>query len=399
MKSNKINSIELISKHFVSELKAVFADRGALLILVGAMLIYPVLYSVVYMNETLTDLEIGVVDLDRTDMSRKYTHMLDATSELVVASSPLSLAEAEQQFLANKIKGVVLIENGFQRRVLSGDQAHVAVYADASYFLKYRSTYMAVSYVNATFSGGISVKKYMFEGASFEQGKVAADPLSAQTHILYNPASGYGNFVMPGIILVIIQQTLLIGIGVLGGSFSESKASPFTLPLAQRRAEVLPYLTGKIGAYMLLSFLNVCFGVFCVHHWFNYPDNASFVHILMLLFPYVLAVVALGVGLSTLFRHRESAIVFMVFLSPIALFLSGLSWPASAIPEVLVWVSRLLPSTQVIPAYMRLRTMGVGMSAISHDVLILYLQAGIYVALTLLYFYIHIARDRKKASE
>src|SRR5690606_9977910 len=105
MKSNKINSIELISKHFVSELKAVFADRGALLILVGAMLIYPVLYSIVYMNETLTDLEIGVVDLDRTDMSRKYTHMLDATSELVVASSPLSLAEAEQQFLANKIKG------------------------------------------------------------------------------------------------------------------------------------------------------------------------------------------------------------------------------------------------------------------------------------------------------
>lgn len=399
MKSNKISSIELISKHFVSELKAVFADRGALLILVGAMLIYPVLYSIVYMNETLTDLEIGVVDLDRTDMSRKYTHMLDATSELVVASSPLSLAEAEQQFLANKIKGVVLIENGFQRRVLSGDQAHVAVYADASYFLKYRNTYMAVSYVNATFSAGISIKKYMFEGASFEQAKVSADPLSAQTHILYNPASGYGNFVMPGIILVILQQTLLIGIGVLGGSFSESKASPFLLPLEKRRAEVLPYLTGKIGAYMLLSFLNVCFGVFCVHHWFNYPDNASFVHVLMLLFPYVLAVVALGVGLSTLFRHRESAIVFMVFLSPIALFLSGLSWPASAIPEALVWVSRLLPSTQVIPAYMRLRTMGVGMSAISHDVLILYLQAGIYVALTLLYFYIHIARDRKKASE
>ena len=109
-----------------------------------------------------------------------------------------------------------VIENGFQKSILSGEQANVAVYADASYFLKYRNEYLAVSYANAYFSGGISVKKYMIEGQTMGQAKISNDPLPVYTHILYNTASGYGSFVMPGIILIIIQQTLLIGIGFNG---------------------------------------------------------------------------------------------------------------------------------------------------------------------------------------
>ena len=393
---NKSGALNLISIHFRKELKSILSDSGAMLILVGAMLIYPIIYSIGYYNETLTDLPIGVVDLDHSSASRKYTAMVDASAELVVSCKPSDLAEAEKLFMNNKVSSVLLIPKGFQKDVLAGKQANVAIYADASYFLKYRNAYMAVSYANAYFSGGISIKRYMAEGKSLQLATIANSPLSVQTHVLYNPSSSYGSFIMPGLILIIIQQTLLIGMGLLGGSFSESKATPFVLPQIDRQKEIMPYLLGKTGAYLLISLLNIMLAVILVHHWFNYPDKANMIDILMLLFPYVLAVIFLGIGLSTLFRHRESALIFMVFLSPIALFFSGLSWPVSAMPEWIVTLSKAMPSTTVVPAYLRLRTMGASLADVKPELLTLYGQAALFAVMTIGYFFVRVYRDKKR---
>jgi len=393
---NKINGFQLAATHFIKELKAIFSDSGALLILVGAVVIYPIVYSIGYYNETMTDLKVAVVDQDHSVASRKYAAMINATSDLEVASKTLDLPTAKNLFMTNKVSGVILIPGGFEKNILSGRQANVAVYADASYFLKYRNTLLATTYSNAYFNGGVSVVHYMAEGKSLQQAKVNSDQLPAYTHVLYNPSSGYGSFVMPGVILVILQQTLLIGIGLLGGSFSESKASPFILPKEKRFREIIPYLAGKTGAYLLISLFNIVFAVILVYHWFNYPNKANMLHVLMLLFPYLLSVIFLGIGVSTLFKHRESALVFMVFLSPIALFLSGLSWPVSSIPDWLVMLSKLLPSSTVTPAYLRLRTMGVGITAVKTEMLFLYAQAAIYFVLTLIYFFVRVIADKHK---
>ena len=395
-KQNKINSFELIAIHFINELKSIFTDKGALLILVGAMLIYPIVYSVGYFNETLTDLPVAVVDLDQTVSSRKYTTMLDGSAELKVSCKPSDLKEAEQLFMANKITGVLLIPKGFQKDIFSGKQASVAIYADGSYFLKYKTQYQAASYVNAYFSGGIAVKRYIAGGQTFKQAKISSNPLEAQTHVLYNPSAAYGSFVMPGLIIIIIQQTLLIGIGILGGSFSESMASPFILADQKRSKEIIPLLLGKVGAFLVITILNIGMAVIIVHHWFNYPDKANMLEVFMLLFPFLLAVIFLGIALSTLFKHRESAIVFMMFLSPIALFMSGISWPVSAMPHWIVGLSKILPGSTVVPAYLRLRTMGVGLYEVREELFFLYSQAAIYAVLTIAYFYILVYLRKRK---
>jgi ABC-2 type transport system permease protein len=396
MKNKRMGFFGLIGSHFSKELRMILSDSGAILILIMAMIIYPVIYSIGYVNEVSTDLSVAVVDLDRTEESQNYKIMLDGTPEMNVDYELNSLKEAEDLFMHNKIRGVVLIEKGFQENIQKGLTAHVGVYADASYFLNYRNEFMAVTFVNAYYGSKINIVNYMAEGKSLQEATVCNNPLEIQTHILYNPASGYGTFIMPGMILIILQQTLLIGIGVLGGSFSESKESPFYMKGKERVREILPYLIGKSGAYIAVSFLNIGLAVVMIHSWFDYPDKANFAHVMMLLIPYLIAIIFLGVGLSTLFKHRESAIVFMVFLSPIALFFSGLSWPVSAMPEWLAWISKVMPSTNAIPAYLRLRTMGVSIFDVKEELLFLYKQAGIYTGMTLIYFYIRVLFFEKK---
>ncbi len=383
---NKIKYLELTATHFLNELRNVVSDFGAMLILIGAVFIYPIVYSIAYYNETLTEIQFGVVDQDHSELSRKYIRMMDATQELKVTEGCNDLKEAEKLLLENKISGAILIPKGFQQDILSGKQANVSLYADASYFLKYRNEFLATSTVNAYFGAGISVVKYLYEGKSFTEAKAAIDPVSAQVQVLYNPSTGYGSFIMPSIILIIIQQTLLIGIGLMGGSFSESKKSPFMLPPENRHSEILPLLLGKTSVYLLVSAINICFAVLMVHHWFNYPDKTDLVQIIMLLLPFLLSTIFLGIGISTIFKHRESAIVFMVFLSPVALFVSGLSWPTSAIPELINTVAQILPSTTAVPAYLRLRTMGVDITEVRTELIFLYVQALVYFLLTLFYF-------------
>ncbi|HNW51972.1 MAG TPA: ABC transporter permease [Prolixibacteraceae bacterium] len=388
--------LDLMQKHFILELKSIFTDSGAILILFIAVVVYPVIYSIVYMKGTLTDMPIALVDQDHTASSQKYAQMLDASAEMNISVYPSDLKEAETLLKNKKIDGVVFIPEGFQKKLLSGEQGEVSLYADAAYFLKYRNEMMAVSYTNTYFSAGISVKKYMASGQEYRQALVSNSPLDPQSHILYNPGTSYGSFVMPVIMLIVIQQTLLIAIGLMGGSFSESKKSPFILDPKDRKHEIIPHLLGKAGAYFATSLLNIAFTLVMVYHWFGYTDKANFLHVLMLVFPFLVAVIFLGIGISTLFHHRESAITFMVFLSPIALFVTGVSWPTASIPDWLVTVSKLLPGSTLVPAYYRLRNMGVGLAGIKHEMWMLYLQAAIYMGITIVYYYYRMGVANRK---
>lgn len=388
--------LELIYAHFSQELKAILNDKGAILILIIAVVVYPVIYSIVYLKENVTGMPMAVVDQDNTDSSRKYARMLNASAEVEIIAHPADLNEGERLFKKGSVDGVLLISRGFEQKLMKGEQADVALYADAAYFLKYRNQLMAATYTNSYFSAGISIKKYIAAGQAYQQALVSNSPLDPQPHILFNPASGYGTFVMPGIMLIVIQQTLLIGIGLMGGSFSESKKSPFLYAPGRRKHEIIPHLFGKAGAYLLISLFNVAFTLIIIYHWFNYTDNARFLHVLMLLLPFLVAVVFLGIGISTLFRHRESAIVFMVFLSPVALFLTGISWPTTEIPGWLVTLSKLSPGSLMVPAYYRLRTMGVGLPGIKHDLWMMYLQAALYMGGTIVYYYFRMSKWMKR---
>ncbi len=399
-KEKKMGLFELITTHFINEMKMIFSDKGAILILVIAMVVYPIIYSIGYINEVVTDLPIAVVDLDRTALSKEYTLMLDATPELEIKYKPTSLKEAEDLFLIGDIEGIILIDENFEEDICQERSAHVSIYADAGYFLNYRNEFMATTFTNSAFASKISIDRYVTDGKSLREAIAFDSPLDIQTHVLYNPSSAYGTFIMPGMMLIILQQTLLIGIGLMGGSFSESKASPFILPEKYRYKEILPYLIGKSGVYIIVSLFNIAMALVIVHDWFQYPEKGSFIDVLMLMFPYLIAVIFLGIGLSTLFVHRESAIVFMVFLSPIALFLSGLSWPVSAMTDFMQQLSLLMPSSTAVPAYLRIRTMGASILDVKTELLFLYKQAGIYLGITVVsYFFKVLVVDKLKAGK
>ena len=388
--------IEMTGQFFRDEFRDIRKDSGAILILVGALMIYPIVYAIAYKNEVVRELKTTIVDLDRTTTSHQLIKMLEGAEQVEINRVAASLDEARTDFFEGNSGGIVVIPPDFEKDILNGKQSNVSVFADGSYFLIYRQLLSGSVKAIGTFSAGVEIKKLMMEGKPYNQASQSRDLLVADLHFWFNPASGYGSFVMPGIIIIILQQTLLIGIGMVGGTGKEKKRDSFLVPVALKKGGVLPILFGKSLSYFLIYAVNCVFTMIWIHSWFSYPNRGSYLTVLMLTLPFLLSVIFMGITFSVLFKRRESSITFMVFLSPIVVFLSGLSWPASSIPPIVYNLAHLFPSTIMIPAYMRVRTMGVGLHEIRHEYWQILILMGFYFCTAALALYFSALHNSKK---
>jgi len=389
--------IEMTGQFYREEFKDIRRDSGAILILIGALMIYPVIYSIAYKNEVVRELKTTIVDLDRTTSSHQLIKMLEGAEQIEIDHVAVSLDEAKDDFFKGHSGGIVVIPQDFEKDILNGKQTNVSVFADGSYFLIYRQLVAGSVNTVGTFSAGIEIKKLMMEGKTYDQALQQRDPLSADIHFWFNPSSGYGSFVMPGIVIIILQQTLLIGIGMLGGTAKEKNRDSFLVPVALKKGGVLPILFGKTLSYLIIYAVNCVITMIWIHSWFNYPNQGSYFTVLMLTLPFLLSVIFMGITLSVLFKRRESSIMFMVFLSPIVVFLSGISWPASSIPPIVYNLAHLFPSTTMIPAYLRVRNMGVGISAVRHEYFLMIVQMGFYFCTAVIALYFSAKHNEGKA--
>lgn len=388
--------LQMTGQFYRQEIRNIRSDGGALLILVGAMIIYPLAYSIAYKNEVVSELKTIVVDLDQSSTSRKLVRMLNGAGQISINREANSLDEAQKDFYEGNSGGILVIPERFEKDILSGKQTNVAVFADGSYFLIYRQLISGSISAVGTFSAGIEIKKLMLEGKSYDQAVELRDPLKADLHFWFNPDSGYGSFVMPGIIIVILQQTLLIGIGMVGGTAKEVKRDHFMVPEGLKRGGILPVLFGKTLSYLTVYAFNCLVTMVWIHSWFNYPNRGSYLAVIMLTLPFLLAIIFMGITFSVLFKRRESSIIFMVFLSPIVVFLSGISWPTSSVPPVVNSLAHLFPSTLMIPAYLRIRIMGAGIEPVKHEYFLMLLQMGFYFCTAVLALYLSAKHNARK---
>ena len=399
IRKNIFSGLDLTWFSFMDELKTIFKDQGALLIFFFAVLAYPLIYSIAYQNNVVRDIPVTIVDLDNTSSSRQMIRMLDATKEVVVAQEAGSLYEARQLFWDGHSKGIVLIPEGFEKELLKGFQTSVSVYCDASYFLIYKETLSGTIQSAGTLSAGIEIKRLMATGSSEEQAIEQRDPMPSKFYNLYNPSGSYGSYVMPGMILIILQQTLLIGIGMIGGAGKEKRNNQEVVPGVKVKQGMFSVVFGKGLAYFMIYIPNIAFTQVYLAEWFGFPDKGSFIDVCILLIPYLFSVIFLGLTIYMLFRRREHSIMTLVFISPIVLFVSGLSWPESSIPSLLYQISHVLPSTSMIPAFLRIRSMGVSINEVRPELLFMLVLMVVYFLLAAFTYKITIIRQSKKPSK
>lgn len=361
-----------------NEYRTIFTDGGVILILVFALLIYSTVYSLAYGTQVLRNVPIGVIDQCGTSSSRALIRTFDAGPNTYVAYAPTSMEEAQNLFFQRKIYGIVYIPSDYEKSLLSGSQANVSIYVDASYFLMYRQVFQELVTSIGQTGAMVEFQRLIAKGANIPQATATTQPVIYESHNLFNPYLGYGSFVMPAIIIVIIQQTLLIGIGMIGGTWREFGLYRKLCPTDRTRMSTLPIVAGKTLVYASIYAVTAFYILSLHYRLFHYPMNGATSALIALMIPYLLACITMGIAISTLFRYRENSLLWLLWTSIPILLLSGISYPREAIPDWLFNFGQIFPSSHGVDAFIRIQSMGASFEEVLPEIRTLWILSIIY---------------------
>ena len=382
-----------------NEYRSIFTDEGVILILVFATIIYAVLYSLAYDTQVLRNIPISVIDDSKSSTSRALVESLGAGPNTVVAYESPDMESAKELFFDREIYGVVYIPSNYEKDLLEGGQANVAVYVDASYFLMYRQIFEEVA-SSVTITGAkVEFQRLVAKGASVPQATATVEPVIYDQIDLFNPYLGYASFVIPAVLMVIIQQTLLIGIGMIGGTWREFGLYKKLIPTGRKRMSTIPIVLGKTIVYSSICIMYTLYLLKVHYKIFEYPANGDSQTIILFMIPYLLSSIFLGIFLSTLFQKRENSMLFMLWSSIIFLMLSGVSFPKQAIPPVLNLLAEIIPSTHGVDGFVRIQSMGASFDEVMDEVRMLWVLTVVYGGLACIGIHLVLKREEKRLEQ
>lgn len=382
-KPNKFSSIVRDTLEVIkSEFKTMFKDRGVVIMLVLAPLAYPVIYCSLYQNETLIDVPVAAVDCSRSQQSRELLRHIDATQNVQISCKYGTLAEAKQAFNQKKVHGVIYIPADFNKKLIAGDQATVSMYSDISSFMYYRIISQACSNSVQAIGNQIQLERLNANGITGEAATISANPIPYYGVPLYNEGAGFASFLMPAILIIIIQQTLFLGIGMIAGTSREENRFHVLVASAVHRGRTLRVIIGKSICYLLMYAAWSFFILGVIPHTFNLPHIGITLDIVKFMLPFLLSVIFFSMTVSVFLPNRETGMVLFLFFSLILVFVSGVSWPQSNINnfwKVFAWI---FPSTTGVQGYIKINSMGADLHRVTFEYVSLWIQTALYFATT-----------------
>lgn len=380
---------------WAKEVRSVFADEGVLIFCVIVPLLYPLLYSWIYNNEVVRDVPVALVDLSHSSTSREFIRNVDASPDTKVAYYCNNLEEAKELIARQKAHGIIYFPSNFATTLYRGEQTQVGVYCDMSLMLTYKAIYQTCQAV----ASHINTKIQIEQSKSFTQRdeEINTKPLDFDEVPIFNSTGGYGNAIIPAVLILIIQQTLLLGIGLSAGTARENNRYKDLVPISQHYNGIFRIVLGKALCYFLIYIVISAYIVMCVPRFFNYTALATAPALIGLMVPFILASCFFGMTMSCLVRYRENVMLLVIFTSIPLLFLTGVSWPESNIPGIWKGVAMLFPSTFGVKGFLRINGMGATLSDILPEYQALWIQVVAYFIATCLVYRAQLNQTKRHA--
>lgn len=364
---------------FSAEVRRVFSDRLVLLVFFIATVLYPLIFCCIYLNEVVMDLPVAVVDESHCEASKRLIHKIDATPEISVQYRALSMADAEQLMRDHKVRAIFYIPHDYGTRIAQLETARVGVFCDMSSFFFYKNALLGGSNVLIDEMHTIELERYGMAGLSGRQADEMVQPVVYDDVKLYNPAGGFSSFFLPALLVLVVHQTLFIGIGVMAGDANENRKALKLIPPRLRSHSTYRVTLGRALCFILIYIPVTLLDLWLIPHWFHLPQLGTISNLLLFLLPLILAVTFFGMTFGNLFvREKTSGILCCVFFSVMLFFLSGVVWPQSAMPAFWRAFSYLFPSTPGVEGYIKISSMGATLAEIRHNYLTLWVQTGVY---------------------
>jgi ABC-2 type transport system permease protein len=359
-----------------AEVRRVLNDRGVFGLIVLAPVLYGVLYPQPYLGQLLRKIPIAVVDQDHTEVSRDLVQALNADEAVTVALRADTLADAHAALARREVFAILGIPKDTEREVLKGDKARLAAYVDSAYFLLFNRTLEGISEASGAVTQEIAERGARTDGSLARAAVTRASPVELLSQPLLNPTGGYASYVVPAAFVLILQQTLFLGVASLGGVAYEQGGR-----LGRRRRTGARAILGQAVAHLCLALPGLALYLVILPRLYGFATLGNVLELFLFAIPFVLSVSFQAQFVSLWFKRRETAVVLFIAVSLPLFFMVGVSWPVEAIPDTIRSISQIFPSTSAIPGFVRIDEMGATLHDVWRDWATLWALAAVYCLL------------------
>lgn len=340
------------------ELEIISKDFDLIMMLLIAPIFYSLLYGSFYLYKTETEVPIAILDMDRTVVSQRFISDLNANELLKVTDRILDFENAKDKLLSDEVQGVIIIPKDFESQIKSNKGTEIKLYLNTQRFLPSNDINKAVNEVVFDYSKRARLRAFEMKGINRKQAEEIIEPLRDNIKFLFNPATTYGDFLIPAILVLILQQTLFMGLGE--SIAKERELGTLSDWYSAANHSTAAALTGKGMLYLFIYF---CYSIFFFIIDFslfkiNFAGNYFLLFTVTILF--LISMISLSIFAASFFKRKILALQVISFTSYPIFFLTGYAWPDFAMPKSLYWISQLIPSTPFFDIFNRITFTGAG---------------------------------------
>jgi ABC-type multidrug transport system permease subunit len=336
---------------FYKESKQIFRDRGTLIFI----FLIPIMQLLIFgyaINTTVSDIKTAVVNFDRTQKSSELLNNFQNSGYFKIVKEVHSKDELSNLIVKGDIKVGILIPEDYSRHLLRGDEAQVLVVIDGSDSTVATQAQQAASLIGVKMSS---------ENITNNQKK-----LDIRTQMLFNPDSKTPNFMVPGLIAVILNITTVI---LTSLSIVKEKERGTLEQILVTPIEPLGLMLGKIAPFNIIAFLQVVIVLLIMRFLFGVVINGNIVLLLFMSLAYIFCMLGLGVLISTKAQNQMQAIQYAFLTMLPAILLSGFMFPRDGMPLPIYLLSFIIPATYFIDIMRGIVLRGAGFFDLLNDFL------------------------------
>lgn len=370
--------LNIISTYIIREFKTIATSYSILLVLIGGIFIYGLLYNYMYQPNLIRSAPIVIVDMSHSPLSREYTRLLEASPQVTIHSFSTDINSAEELMKKQETVGIIYIPQDFETRMGRGQQSVFLAMGNTSAFLNFASIQEATVGAMLELDARHRSDMVVFLPLTTLYAMSQSQTVNIVGSHLFNYTEGYGSYLIPAVLIVIIFQTLMMVIGMITGNERHEKSILYYEKNGFRFGNMALIILSKTFVYSMLYTVFAYFLIGLLPKIFSIPDIGNTGEIIMLLIPFFLASCFFGFTCSIFYTDSESPILMVAFFSVGLVFLSGISYPLELMPWYWQAVHYIIPAPSGVLAYIKVNSMGAPLADIKTEYITLWIQCFVY---------------------